>query len=42
MLMLAAEIPKSWGYKNIRMIKAFYRAAAPDENDEAIVYECRK
>ena len=35
-------ILKSCGFKNIRIIKAFDSSAAPDENDEAIVYECRK
>lgn len=36
------EVLKSSGFKNIRTIKAFNAAAVPDENDEAIVYECRK
>lgn len=36
------EILKSCGFKSVHMIKAFERAAALDENDEAIVFECRK
>lgn len=36
------KLLKSCGFKNIRMIKTFDSTAAPDENDEAIVYECRK
>ena len=35
-------ILKSCGFKNIRMLKAFDSTATPDENDESIVYECRK
>jgi hypothetical protein len=35
------EILKSCGFK-VRVIKAFDGSAAPDENDEAVVYECRK
>lgn len=35
------EIIKSCGFQ-VRTIKAFEAEAAPDENDEAIVYECRK
>ena len=35
------EIIKSCGFK-VRTIKAFEAETAPDENDEAIVYECRK
>jgi hypothetical protein len=35
------EILKSCGFK-VRAIKAFDNSAAPDENDEAVVYECRK
>jgi SAM-dependent methyltransferase len=30
------------GFKNIKVIKAYDRNKSPDENDEAIVYECRK
>ena len=33
---------KDCGFKNIRKIKAFDRESLPDENDEAIVYECKK
>lgn len=33
---------KSCGFKDIRMIKAFNHQAVPDENDESIIYECRK
>ncbi len=36
------EILKSCGFKHIRLIKAFDSDAMPDENDESIVYECRK
>lgn len=36
------EILKNCGFANIRMIKAFDNRTAPDLNDEAIVYECRK
>lgn len=35
------EILKSCGFK-VRAIKAFDGSATPDENDEAVVYECRK
>ncbi len=34
-------ILKSFGFK-VRVIKAFDSSAAPNENDEAVVYECRK
>lgn len=36
------EILKSVGFKEIRTIKAFDSTAVPGENDESIVYECRK
>ncbi len=35
------DILKSCGFK-VREIKAFEAEAVPDENDETIVYECRK
>ena len=35
------EILKSCGFE-VRAIKAFDSSAAPGENDEAVVYECRK
>lgn len=35
------EILKSCGFK-VRTIKAFDGSAIPDENDESVVYECRK
>ncbi len=35
------ETIKSCGFK-VRAIKAFNSSAAPDENDESVVYECRK
>lgn len=35
------EILKSCGFK-VRAIKAFNGSAAPDKNDESVVYECRK
>ena len=35
------EILKSCGFK-VRPIKAFDGSAAPDENDESVVYEIRK
>ena len=35
-------ILKTCGFKNIRMLKAFDMVATPDENDEAIVFECSK
>lgn len=35
------ELLKNCGFK-VRTIKAFAAEAAPDENDESIVYECRK
>jgi hypothetical protein len=35
------KILKSCGFK-VRVIKAFEADAAPDENDESIIYECRK
>ena len=34
-------ILKRCGFK-VRAIKAFDSSAAPDENDESVVYECRK
>lgn len=37
-----AELLKGCGFKNIRTIKAFDNTAIPEENDESIVYECRK
>lgn len=36
------KILKTCGFKDIRMMKAFNREAFPDENDESIVYECKK
>jgi hypothetical protein len=36
------EILKSCGFKTIRRIKAYDSDATPDDQDEAIVYECRK
>ena len=33
---------KDCGFKSVRKIKAFDRNAVPTENDEAIVYECKK
>lgn len=30
------------GFKDIRMIKAFDASKTPDQNDEVIIYECRK
>lgn len=35
------EILKSCGFK-VSAIKAFDGSATPDENDESVVYECRK
>jgi hypothetical protein len=35
------EILKSCGFK-VRTIKAFEAGATPDENDESVVYECRR
>ena len=35
------EILKSCGFK-VRAIKAFEAKVSPDENDESVVYECRK
>ena len=35
------EILKSCGFK-VHAIKAFDGSAAPDENDETVVYGCRK
>lgn len=35
------EMLKNCGFK-VRAIKAFDSSAAPDENDETVVYECRK
>jgi hypothetical protein len=35
------EILKTCGFK-VRAIKAFDGSATPDENDESVVYECRK
>ncbi len=35
------ELLKSCGFK-VRTIKAFDAKAAPDENDETIIYECTK
>jgi SAM-dependent methyltransferase len=36
------EMLKSLGFKHIRTIKAFDQSSAPTEQDESIVYECRK
>ncbi|MFH1158482.1 MAG: class I SAM-dependent methyltransferase [Pseudomonadota bacterium] len=33
---------KSVGFKEVRMIKAFDRSAAPSGNDDVVVYECLK
>lgn len=30
------------GFKHVRKVKAFDRNALPDENDEVVVYECKK
>ncbi len=34
------KILKNCGFK-VRAIKAFDESAAPDENDESVIYECR-
>ncbi|WPY00719.1 SAM-dependent methyltransferase [Candidatus Trichorickettsia mobilis] len=36
------EMLKSAGFKHIRIIKAFDQSSAPTEQDESIIYECRK
>lgn len=36
------EMLKSVGFKHIRTLKTFDRSSAPTEQDESIVYECRK
>lgn len=36
------EMLKSVGFKHIRTLKAFDQSSAPTEQDESIVYECRK
>jgi catechol 2,3-dioxygenase-like lactoylglutathione lyase family enzyme len=36
------KLLKNCGFKSVRVVKAFDSTAAPDENDESIVYECRK
>ena len=36
------EMLKAAGFKHIRAIKAFDQSSAPTEQDESIVYECRK
>lgn len=36
------EMLKAAGFKHIKTIKAFDRSSAPTEQDESIVYECRK
>jgi phage host-nuclease inhibitor protein Gam len=36
------EMLKSAGFKHIRTIKAFDKASPPTNQDESIVYECRK
>lgn len=36
------ELLKKCGFKSIRIIKAFDRSSVPNENDESIVYECKK
>lgn len=36
------EMLKAAGFQHIRAIKAFDRSSAPTEQDESIVYECRK
>ena len=36
------EILKAAGFQQIRTLKAFEQSSAPNEQDESIVYECRK
>ena len=36
------EMLKAAGFKHIRILKAFDKSSAPTEQDESIVYECRK
>lgn len=36
------EMLKAAGFKNIRTLKAFDQSSGPDNQDESIVYECRK
>ncbi len=36
------ELLNSAGFKNIKMFKAFDKNQSPGDNDEVIVYECRK
>ncbi len=36
------EMLKAVGFKHIRILKAFDKSSAPTEQDESIVYECRK
>ncbi len=36
------EMLKSVGFKPIRTLKAFEQSSTPTEQDESIVYECRK
>lgn len=36
------EMLQAVGFKNIRTLKAFDKSSAPTEQDESIVYECRK
>ena len=36
------EMLKAVGFKHIRTLKAFDKSSAPTEQDESIVYECRK
>ena len=36
------EMLKAGGFQQIRTLKAFEQSSAPNEQDESIVYECRK
>ena len=36
------EMLKAAGFKHIRMLKAFDQSSGPTNQDESIVYECRK
>jgi len=41
-LNILEKMLKDCGFKNIRKLKAFDKNSLPKENDEVIIYECKK
>lgn len=39
---MLTEMLRKVGFKQIKLVKAFDRMSTPNDNDESIVYECRK